>query len=139
MEKKKSFVLIIFCFKLFSTFRHQLRYQIFLKTGPKFDRKVRQRVNKKQYRFSKLNKTSFQRKKFTLFTKPFIVSHILRHGLQTPGKDIAFTAKLKINSHSPIFRYDQSIFCLPHRPKFSDFVDLCRIFQSDQGCGGSRI
>ena len=27
--------------------------------------------------------------------------------------------------HSQILRYDQSIFCLPHRPKFSYFFDIC--------------
>ena len=27
-------------------------------------------------------------------------------------------------SQPQIFRYGQSIFCLPHRPKFSDFFDL---------------
>ena len=47
------------------------------------------------------------------------------HGLRTPGEEIAFTARPKINSHSQIFRYGQSIFCLPHRPKFSDLFDLC--------------
>ena len=31
----------------------------------------------------------------------------------------------KINSHSQISRYAGNIFCLPHRPKFSDFFDLC--------------
>ena len=35
------------------------------------------------------------------------------HGLRTPGEEIAFTARPKINSHSQIFR-----------PKFSDFFDL---------------
>ena len=29
------------------------------------------------------------------------------------------------NSHSQIFRYNQNIFCLPHRPKFSYFFYLC--------------
>ena len=29
------------------------------------------------------------------------------------------------SSHSQIFRYCQSIFCLPHRPNFSDIFDLC--------------
>ena len=47
------------------------------------------------------------------------------HGLQTPGEEIAFTARPKINSQFPNFRYDRSILCLPHRPKFSDFFDLC--------------
>ena len=47
----------------------------------------------------------------------------LVHKLRTPGEEIAFTARL--NSHSQIFRYDRSRFCLPHRPKFSDFLDLC--------------
>ena len=49
----------------------------------------------------------------------------MAHGLQTPGEEITFTAPLKINSHCQIFRYGQSIFCLPHQPKFSDFFDLC--------------
>ena len=49
----------------------------------------------------------------------------LNHGLRTPREEIAFTARPKIHSHSQIFRYGRSIFCLPHRPKFSDFFDLC--------------
>ena len=49
----------------------------------------------------------------------------LAHGLQMLGEEIAFTAWPKIHSHSEIFRYGQGIFCLPHRPKFSDFFDLC--------------
>ena len=51
--------------------------------------------------------------------------HCLVHGLRTPGEKIAFTARPKIKSQSQIFRYGLSIFCLPHRPKFSDFFDLC--------------
>ena len=47
------------------------------------------------------------------------------HGLRTPGEEIVFTARTKINSHSQIFRCGRSIFCLLHRPKFSDFFDLC--------------
>ena len=47
------------------------------------------------------------------------------HGLRTPDEEIAFTARPKIKSHSQIYRYRQSIFCLPHRPKISDFFDLC--------------
>ena len=47
------------------------------------------------------------------------------HELRTPWEEIAFHEWPKIHSHSPIFRYGQSIFCLPHRPKFSDFFDLC--------------
>ena len=53
---------------------------------------------------------------------PFIIN-ILKHRVRTPSKEIAFTARSKM--HSQIFRYDRSIFCLPHRPKFSDFFDLC--------------
>ena len=49
----------------------------------------------------------------------------LDHRLRTPGEEIAFTARPKIHSYSQIFRYSQSIFCLPHRPKFSDFFDFC--------------
>ena len=44
-----------------------------------------------------------------------------RHGLRMPREEKAITARLKIQ----IFRYGQRIFCLPHRPKFSDFFDLC--------------
>ena len=50
---------------------------------------------------------------------------IVTHGLRTPSEEIAFNARPKIHSHSQIFRYGRSIFCLPHRPKFSDFFDLC--------------
>ena len=47
------------------------------------------------------------------------------HGLRTPGDEVAFTARPKINYHSQTFRYGRSIFCLPHWPKFSGFFDLC--------------
>ena len=47
------------------------------------------------------------------------------HGLRTPREEISFTARPKIQSQSQIFRYGRSIFCLPHRPKISDFFDLC--------------
>ena len=47
------------------------------------------------------------------------------HGLRTPREEIPFTARPKIHSHSQIFRYGGSIFCLPHRPIFSDILDLC--------------
>ena len=42
-----------------------------------------------------------------------------------PGEEMAFTARPIINFHSQIFRYGRSIFCLPHRPNFSDIFDLC--------------
>ena len=47
------------------------------------------------------------------------------HRLQTPGEEIDFTARPKIKSQSWIFWYGQSIFCLPHWPKISDFFDFC--------------
>ena len=50
---------------------------------------------------------------------------VITHGLRTPSEEIVFTARPKINSHSQIFRYGRSIFGLPHRPKFSNFFDLC--------------
>ena len=50
---------------------------------------------------------------------------LLCHGLRTPGEEIDFTARPKINSQSQIFRYGRSIFCLPQWPKFSDFFDVC--------------
>ena len=46
------------------------------------------------------------------------------HGLRTPSEEIAFPAQPKIKSQSQIFQYRQSIFCLPHRSKISDFFDL---------------
>ena len=52
------------------------------------------------------------------------------NGLRTPREEIAFTARPKIQSQSQIFWYGQSVFCLPHRPKFSDFFDLCLHTQS---------
>ena len=50
--------------------------------------------------------------------------HVWMHGLRTPREEIAFTEWPKIHSHSQIFKYGQSIFCLPHRPNFSDIFDL---------------
>ena len=47
------------------------------------------------------------------------------HGLRTPREEIALTALPRIQSQSQIFRYGRSIFCLPHRPNFSDIFDLC--------------
>ena len=47
------------------------------------------------------------------------------HGLRMPREEIVFTAWPKIHSHYQIFRYGRSIFCLPHRPNFSDIFDLC--------------
>ena len=52
------------------------------------------------------------------------------HGLRTPREEKAFTARPKIHSHSQIFRYGQSIFCLPLRPNFSDIFDLCLHWKS---------
>ena len=48
----------------------------------------------------------------------------VRHGLRTPGEEIAFTARPKIKSQSQCYRYGRSIFQLSHRPKVSDFFDL---------------
>ena len=45
------------------------------------------------------------------------------HRLWTPNEEITFTARPRINCHSRIFIYSQSIFCLLHLPKFSDFFD----------------
>ena len=44
------------------------------------------------------------------------------HGLRMPIEEIAFTSQPKIYSHSQIFRYSGSIFCLPYRPNFPDTV-----------------
>ena len=47
------------------------------------------------------------------------------HGLRTSREEIAFTERPRIQSQSQILRYGRSIFCLPHRPTFSDIFDLC--------------
>ena len=61
-----------------------------------------------------------------LLTVQFLASNSLHnHGLRTPREEITFTARPKIHSHSQVYRYGQSIFCLPQRPKFSDIFDLC--------------
>ena len=56
-------------------------------------------------------------------TQLLAICNISTHGLQTPSEEIAFTAQPKIKPQSQVFRYGQSIFCLPHRPKISDFLD----------------
>ena len=61
----------------------------------------------------------------TLVSTFYQDQNILHHGLRTPREEIAFTARPKIHSHSQIFRYGGSIFWLPHRPIFSDILDLC--------------
>ena len=50
--------------------------------------------------------------------------------LRTPREEIAFNARPKIYSHSQIFWYGRSIFCLPHWPNFSDNFDLCLHWES---------
>ena len=65
---------------------------------------------------------------FPFTFQAYILPHTLNcmcHGLRTPREEIAFTARPKIQSQSQIFRYGRSIFCLPHRPNFSDIFDLC--------------
>jgi hypothetical protein len=54
------------------------------------------------------------------------------HGLGTPGGEITFTARLKLTPTPKIFRYGQSIFILPHQPKFSDFFEI-------HGVSGVRV
>ena len=61
----------------------------------------------------------------TLYLKCLVLIVQPSHGLWTPREKIAFTARPKIQSQSQIFRYGRSIFCLPHRPNFSDIFDLC--------------
>ena len=46
-----------------------------------------------------------------------VLSNTLSIRLWTPNKEIDFTARPKTHG--------RSIFCLPHRPKFFDFFDLC--------------
>ena len=67
-------------------------------------------------------------------------SLLLNHGLRRPSEEMAFTALPKINSQSQIFRYGQSIFCLPHRPNFSDIFNLCLHWESVvRGMGHRQI
>ena len=62
---------------------------------------------------------------FLNYHKIKVTPNDLYHGLQTPWEEMALTERPKIHSHSQIFRYGQRIFCLPHRPNFSDIFDLC--------------
>ena len=41
-----------------------------------------------------------------------------------PREEAVFTVWPEIQSQSQIYRYGQSIFCLPNRPNFSDIFDL---------------
>ena len=85
---------------------------------------------------TKATKNPIVKLKVSYFRNVFLVSSILLknerkqfdlwyHGLWTPREEIVFTARPKIHSHSQIFRYGRSIFCLPHRPIFSGIFDLC--------------
>ena len=58
------------------------------------------------------------------------IFYLINHRLRTPREEIAFTARPKIQSQPQIFRYGRSIFCLPHRPNFSDIFDLCLLWVS---------
>ena len=64
-------------------------------------------------------------KKIFYFFTCILTNYVSHHGLRTPREEIVFSARPKIHSHSQIFRYGRSIFCLPHRPNFSDNFDLC--------------
>ena len=56
---------------------------------------------------------------------------------ELPGEEDSFTAQQKIKSQTEIFRYRINIFCLPHGPKISDFLDLCLQWVSVvRDCGG---
>ena len=65
------------------------------------------------------------------------IKYALKHRLRTPREEIAFTAWSKIHSHSQIFRYDRSIFCLPYRPKFSNIFYLCQYSKRCIACIGN--
>ena len=75
----------------------------------------------------KLCKDWFSRKynKHIVFSPNQSLYLCITHGLRTPREEVAFTSRPKIHSHSQIFRYGGSTFCLPHRPNFSDIFDLC--------------
>ena len=78
-----------------------------------------------QDRICKMNITKQSHTNIEIPLVHFKAIYVISHGLRTPDGEIAFTARPKINSHSQIFRYGRSIFCLPYRPKSSDFFDLC--------------
>ena len=73
----------------------------------------------------KLCKDWFSRKynKHIVFSPNQSLYLCITHGLRTPREEVAFTGRPKIESQSQIFSYGRSIFCLPHRPKFSDIFD----------------
>ena len=79
------------------------------------------KITKQQCIFNKVDSV------FCQWSTPrsLLYHNTLSHRLRTPREEIAFTAPPKIQSQSQIFRFSVSIFCLPHRPKISDFFDLC--------------
>ena len=83
---------------------------IFKKTGTKLSSRA-VKIPRNEYTFKKATfKQLFLVKIMSLFNN-------LLHGLRSLSEEIAFTARLKINSHSQMLWYSRSIFCLPHRPK----------------------
>ena len=84
---------------------------------------LREGKQKTDLRYRKIGEPNSHNKSVLLL--PTSLAYNWQHGLRTPGEEIAFTARPKINSQSQIFRYSQHVFCLPHRPNFSDIFDLC--------------
>ena len=78
-----------------------------------------------------LQRSSCSEKHFILYSskpkrvKRFRVGKNISQGTDYGRTERKQPSRPKIQSHSQIFRYGQSIFCLPHRPNFSDIFDLC--------------
>ena len=81
---------------------------------------LREGKQKTDLRYRKIGEPNSHNKSVLLL--PTSLAYNWQHGLRTPGEEIAFTARPKINSQSQIFRYSQRVFCLPHRPIFFRYL-----------------
>ena len=85
----------------------------------------------KRYKLAQKEKRFYMIPNFRLFgvfgLSPFLLLYtfLCNHRLRTSGEEIVVSARPTTKSQSQIFRYGQSLFCLPQRPKISDFFDLC--------------
>ena len=85
----------------------------------------------KWYKLAQKEKRFYMIPNFRLFgvfgLSPFLLLYtfLCNHRLRTSGEEIVVSARPTTKSQSQIFRYGQSLFCLPQRPKISDFFDLC--------------
>jgi hypothetical protein len=97
---------------------------------------LREGKQKTDLRYRKIGEPNSHNKIVLLL--PTSLAYNWQHGLRTSGEEIALPARPKINSQSQIFRCCQSVFCLLHRPKFSDFFDWVSLVHDWQETNKSK-